>query len=285
MRVGVDAALKFIDEPLSGLGAWTNYFLQAEFPVLVQTHMAIEDLRANEDEVDANMLGEIIAQDPFMTLKVMAYAANHRHPSRMTDPETVTACLVMMGISPFFRTFGPQMTTVEFLAGEEAGLKGLHDVLTRAQRASSFALAFAVHRTDPDAAVVHQAALLHDMAEMLMWCHAPKLALRMRDAQLADPTLRSSQVQKMVFNVDLLDLQQNLMRAWRLPPLLIRMNDDRHAETTQERNVHLAVQLARHTALRGWRDPAVPDDVREVSNLLQLSVEATMSLLHSIDDT
>ena len=45
-----------------------------------------------------------------MTLKVLAYAATHRPARVVTDTETVTATLVMMGISPFFRAFGPQPT-------------------------------------------------------------------------------------------------------------------------------------------------------------------------------
>ena len=40
-----------------------------------------------------------------------------------------------------------------------------------------FALAFAVHRMDHDAPVIHAAALLHDFAELLLWLHAPVLSL------------------------------------------------------------------------------------------------------------
>ena len=57
--------------------------------MLAQTAEATEAMRANEDEVDANAIGEMIAHDPLMTL-MLAYAATHR--ARMvTDTETVTA--------------------------------------------------------------------------------------------------------------------------------------------------------------------------------------------------
>ena len=36
---------------------------------------------------------------------------------------------------------------------------------------------FAAHRMDHDAAVLHEAALLHDFAELLLWVRAPALAL------------------------------------------------------------------------------------------------------------
>jgi HD-like signal output (HDOD) protein len=63
-----------------------------------------------------------------------------------------------------------------------------------------------------------------------------------------------------VLHIELHDLQQALMRTWHLPELLVRINDERHAETAQVRNVQLAVRLARHTA-RGWDNAALPDDV------------------------
>jgi len=64
--------------PLPDLQAWTDCFARAELPVMAQTAEALEALRANEDDVDANLLGEMISDDPLMTLKVQAYAASHR---------------------------------------------------------------------------------------------------------------------------------------------------------------------------------------------------------------
>jgi HD-like signal output (HDOD) protein len=83
----------------------------------------------------------------------------------------------MLGITPFFRDFGPQPTVEARLADQPEALAGLHKVLRRSHRAARFALGFAVHRGDRDAAQIHQAALLHDVAEMLLWAHAPTLAL------------------------------------------------------------------------------------------------------------
>ena len=269
--------------PLPDLHAWTDCFARAELPVMAQTAEALEALRANEDGVDANLLGEMISDDPLMTLKVQAYAASHRSPRLLTDTETVTAAVVMMGISPFFRAFGPQPTLEDELHDEPEALEGLHDVLRRAHRAANFALGFAVHRMDHDAAVVYQAALLHDFADMLLWCHAPALALDVRRAQQADPTLRSSAIQQQLLNVDLQALQHALMQAWRLPELLVRCADDSLAHHPSVKSVALATRLARHTA-QGWDNAALPDDVAEISRLLNLSHPATLEFLRDIDD-
>lgn len=271
-----------LTQPLRDLGAWVSYFRQAEIPVLGNTSDALEAMRANEDDVDANLIGEMVADDPLMTLKVLAYAAAHRPPRLVTDIETVTAAVVLMGISPFFGAFGLQPILEDRLADQPEALQGLNEVMRRAHRAARFALAFAVHRQDHDAAVIYEAALLHDFAEMLLWCHAPTLALQLRAAQKADPTLRSRAAQIKLLNVDLADLQQALMKSWTLPDLLIRITDDRHADHPSVKSVVLAIRLARHTA-NGWDNAAIPDDIAELSELLNLSLTATMKFVHELD--
>jgi HD-like signal output (HDOD) protein len=271
-----------IHRALPDLQAWTRHFLVAPLPVLADTAEVLETYRDNEDAVDAHLLAETVSADPLMSLKLLAHVSRVRSQRSTTDPETVTAALVLLGISPFFRAFGPQTTVDEMLAGNDEALQGLGEVLRRARRSAAFALAFAVHRLDHDAQVIHAAAQLHDFAEMLLWLHAPALAQQIARRQQRDPNLRSAAIQREVLHIELHDLQQALMRAWRLPELLVRINDERHAETAQVRNVQLAVRLARHTA-RGWDNAALSDDVRDIAALLNLGEVPTLHLLRDID--
>ena len=271
-----------LTQPLADLAAWTAYFRDAEIPVLARSSDAVEDMRLIEDEVDANLIGETVAADPLMTLRVLAHASANRPARMLTETETVTAAVVMMGISPFFRAFQNLPSVEERLQQHPDALAGLKAVLRRAHRAANFALGFAVRRMDHDAAVIHHAALLHDFAEMLLWCHAPALALRIQQAQQADPALRSSSIQTEVLSVTLPDLQQSLMRAWRLPEMLMRITDDKHAEHPSAKSVVLAIRIARHTA-HGWDNAAIPDDVHDTAQLLNLSDAATLQVLHELD--
>ncbi|MFT7721422.1 MAG: HDOD domain-containing protein [Roseateles sp.] len=271
--------------PPPSLDAWVDALADAEIPVLAETAESLAYLRAGEDDVDAHSLGELIAADPLMTLKVLAHAnalQRGRSDGLHGAPETVTAALVLMGIPPFFRAFGPQPTLEEALAGEDEALLGLSRVLQRAERASRYALGFAAHRADPDAALLHGAALLHDFAEMLLWVHAPALALRIAALQDADRGLRCAAAQRQVLGITLAELEQALMRRWQLPELLARITDDRHARDPQVRCVSLAVRLARHTA-RGWDDSAVQGDLHDIAALLNLSPEHTLKLLRDFD--
>lgn len=264
------------------LAGWVRFLQLAEIPVLRTTADAIEEMRQGQDDVDARMLAEEISADPLMTLKLLSVAGQMRRPRQMTDVETAREAVVWLGITPFFNTFGSQPTVEEHLLGQPEALAGLRAVLRRCHRAARFALGFAVHRGDPDAEVIHEAALLHDFAELLLWVHAPDLALDIQARQLADPTLRSAAVQRQVLGLTLAELQHELMLAWRLPELLVRITDDRHESASQVRNVLLAIRIARHTA-RGWENPAVPDDIRDVAQLLNMSEPPTQRLLLDLD--
>jgi HD-like signal output (HDOD) protein len=272
-----------IDRPLRDLSAWVAHFRAAPIAVLDVTADAVVALAANEDAVDAHSLAETIAADPLMTLKLLAHVGSKSR--RETDVETVVGALVLLGIGPFFRLFGAMPTIGQALhdTSDAAEVQaGLQAVLDRSHRAAQFAIAFAAHRTDPDAAVIHEAALLHGFAELLLWCHAPALALEITRRQRADVTLRSAVVQQAVLGITLAELQQALMKAWRLPALLIRLDDAQHADSPQVRNVMLAVRVARHTA-QGWNNAALPDDVTDIAALLQLGSVPTLTLLQQID--
>jgi HD-like signal output (HDOD) protein len=276
-----------ITQPPTSLAAWAALFDPQQLPILDSTARTLEELRLAQDDVDAHLLAEPIAADPLLTIKLLAHVAQlraQRHPGRDEgDAETVTEALVMLGITPFFTHFGPQPTVQAQLADMPLALQGFERVLHRSRRAARFALGFAAHRLDPDAAVLHEAALLHDFAELLLWQRAPQLALRIAQLQAADSSLRSAAVQREVLHIELADLQHTLMLAWRLPRLLVRITDDYdRAPTAQVRNVQLAIRVARHSA-QGWHNAALPSDISEIADLLHLSPDATQRLLHDID--
>ena len=273
----------FLDRSPGGVNAWVSHFDAAELPILRSSAEAIEEMRANEDAVDAHLVAETLAHDPLFTLKVLAHVARLRRGRDGSDAETLTAALVMLGITPFFRDFGPQPTVEDRLMAWPGALDGFHAVLERSHRAARFALGFAVQRMDHDAAVIHEAALLHDFAELLLWLHAPGLAAEIARRQRMDGALRSATVQADVLQVELGDLQHALMLKWRLPRILTEIADGhREGVSAQARNVVLAIRLARHTA-RGWDNPALSDDVRDIAELLHMGTEPTLALLHDID--
>ncbi|NMM14760.1 MAG: HDOD domain-containing protein [Rhodoferax sp.] len=278
----VPVTTPYLTEPLPDLAAWTRYFREAAIPVLAATAQKLEALRAIEDDVDAGMLSAVIESDPLMTLKVLAYVSANRRTGDTTETESITSSLVMMGIAPFFRNFGLQPTVEDQLANQPLALEGLRELLTRSERAGQFAVGFAVHRGDLDVGVIHLAAVLHDFAEMLMWCHAPTIQLEIRAMQRANPTLRTASLQRFVYNIELNDLRHALMKLYRLPELLVRISDGKHPTHANVRNVLLAVRLARHT-MHSWDNAALPDDINDIALLLNAAPRVALAFVHKIN--
>ncbi|HEY1181050.1 MAG TPA: HDOD domain-containing protein [Rhodocyclaceae bacterium] len=265
--------------PLPDLDSWVMYFRQADIPVLRHTVAELDKLRDQADSVNARKLSTVIMSDPLMTLRVMAYIEQHRRRSQTTDITTIERALMMIGVVPFFRDFSNIPLVEDQIKAHPKALLGLLKVIQRARNASHYARDWGLMRKDLDVDEITVAALLHDSAELLMWCFAPTLALKVRELQAADRTLRSFAAQNQVYGITLHDLQIDLAHAWHLPDLLIGMMDHHdEKETARERNVRLAVDLARHSA-NGWDDAALPDDYKAICELLHISHETLFKKL------
>lgn len=263
-----------LDHPLPELDDWVVYFSERELPVLRHTRRQLESARENMAKVSGKVLARIILQDPLMAVRVLAYIQPLTGKRLHHDVTTIAGALMMLGIEPFFQRFEYLVTLEDTLKGcPPQALLGALQVIRRAQQASHYAYEWAIWRVDINPEEVALAALLHDLAEILLYCFAPKLALEIRALQQADPTLRSVVAQEKVLGLRLMDIQAALCRAWHLPDLLLKLIDDEHAEHPRVKNVVLAVNLARHLA-HGWNDAAIPDDLKAIAALLNLSEEA-----------
>jgi HD-like signal output (HDOD) protein len=272
-----------LEAPFNSLDGWIGYFSRAELPVLRQTAKQLGELARNQDSVSGRAIASTVLQDPMMTANVLSFIEAHRSRSRNADITTIDRAIMMMGIGPFFRAFSRLRVLETQLQSYPQALLGVLKVIGRARAAARYARDWAVLRHDLDLDEITVAALLHDLAEILLWSFAPSLALEIVALQQADRKLRSRDAQRRVLGVTLLDLQLTLARAWKLPALLQRLMDDQHAENPRVQNVLFAVNLARHCA-NGWTDAGLPGDFRDVAGLLRLPVETVMDRLKVPDE-
>lgn len=271
-----------IEQPLSGLDAWVEFFSTAELPVLRHTVHELQAMREDIDRVSGRQIAGTILRDPMMTLRVLAYIEANRRARQTTDITTVERAIMMIGIVPFFRDFDELPLIEDALRPHPQALLGLLKVVKRDRRAAQWARDWAIVRHDLDVDEITVAALLHDFAELLMWCFAPTLALKVRDAQAADARRRSADVQAEIYGVPLYQLKMELAKRWHLPELLTQLMDNQNAANPRVRNVKLAVDLARHSAT-SWTDAALPDDLKGIRELLHINQETLVRRL-GVDD-
>jgi HD-like signal output (HDOD) protein len=265
-------------QDIKTLAQWVAFLSRAEIPVLKQTARDLATLRLDPEKLSPRGMAQIIAQDPMMTVKLLRYLQSHKRDSQQHDVMEVEQALLMIGVEGFFSKLPAKPLIDEILRSQMEALVYLLHVVRRSHRASSYAYDWAVRLRDLHFEEVRIAALLYDLAEMLMWCFAPDEMLKIRTLQQKEKSLRSRTVQEEVLGFALADLQQALAREWALPDLLLALMDGKNDQKSRVRNVVLAVNLARHSA-NGWDDAALPDDYRDIGKLLGMPVESVMVMI------
>ena len=258
--------------------AWVRALEAIEIPVLQRTVEELALLRENEERLIARDIARVLLHDPMFTLRVLRYLQMNRRAAQTAEITTVEHALMMLGVTPFFEHFSDLPAVETTLAGQPAALAGLRRVVYRAHQAALYANDWANLRADRNASEVAIAALLHDITEMLLWCVAPKQALRIAAMQRVDASLslRSLDAQRGVLGFSLAELQAVLIADWQLPALLRALMDDTQAERPRVMNVALAVNLARHSSW-GWDNPALPDDLVALAQFLKLPLTEVLA--------
>ena len=266
-------------EPLpQDLAGWLAFVSRTELPILRQTARRLDQARQQIDQVSGRDITNIVLQDPLLAIRVLAYIQDVGHGHLHSDITNIASAVMMLGVDPFFRMFEQALTLETMLQGQRQALLGVLQVILRMQRAAHYAHDWVFARHDMNVEEVALAALLHDLAEILLWCFAPDLAIEIRSRLQADRRLHSANVQQEVLGVKLADLQLALCRAWHLPVLLTTLMGGDSAHLPRVQNVQLAVKLARHST-DGWNNPAIPDDLTAIQSLLHISRDTLLDRL------
>lgn len=261
-----------MQQDVKDLQGWVSYISKTEVPVLKQTVRELQALKAMGDKASALMVSQIIARDPLMTALLLRYLQSHKHRSQTSEVKEVEQALLMLGLEPFYNKVVPSVPVEEKLSAQTPALIAALRVVHRAHRASSYAFDWAIRLRDMHFEEVRVAALLRDLAEILMWCFAPADMLKIKSMQEQDKSMRSGTAQEQVFGFRLKDLQTELVKEWKLPELLLHLMDSDSGQDIRVRNVVLADRLARHSS-HGWDDAGLPDDYKDVAALLTMSIE------------
>ncbi len=260
------------------LSHWVEHLSASELPVLRQSARELAKLRADESKQTVAAVADVIARDPILTVKLLRYLQRHKHKIQTTEVVQIEQALLMLGIEPFFKHISLDTVIEDVLKTHTTALPPLLRVVHRSHRASQYATQWAVYLHDLHYEEVRIATLLHDISEILMWCFAPAEMRQIRTMQHDDKALRSAIVQQQVLGFTLLELQQALAEQWGFPKLLLSLMFDMTRQLPRERNVTLAINLARHSA-NGWDDAALPDDYADIAGLLHIPTTQVIEMI------
>ncbi|PKO54922.1 MAG: metal-dependent hydrolase [Betaproteobacteria bacterium HGW-Betaproteobacteria-18] len=257
---------------------WVAFLGKAEIPVLRNTARELRRLQADEEKLSLRGITQVVSQDPMMVFRILRYMQQHKRENQLQDLILVEQAIMMMGMSHFFRDLPPDPTVDDVMRNDMVALTHLLKLIRRAHRAAHYSYEWGVMQKDFHVIETRTAALLHDLAEMLLWCFAADRMMAIFRMQQADKSLRSHIVQMQVLGFKIMDLQLRLIEHCELPPLLSRLMQDDAMGEQQVRNVTLAVKLARHSA-NGWDDAALPDDYKDIADFLRIDTEKVKQIV------
>lgn len=260
------------EEAAKAIAKWVATFSATPIPVLKHTARELIRLKADEDNLSARAITAVVMNDPFMVFKVLYYSQKNKSKYQVQDLIQVEQAIIMMGTTAFFNNLPPEPLVDEALKSNLPALTHLLKLIKRAHRAAHYANDWAVLHIDLHADEVRVAALLHDLAEMLLWCFAPDKMIQLFSTQQINKNMRSRDAQQLILGFNLMDLQKALITKFSLPPLLTKLMQEDAANDQRVKNVKLAVNLARHVA-NGWDDAALPDDYLDIARFLRVDVE------------
>ncbi len=151
------------------LAEWVEFLSQVDIPVLKQTARNLSVLRQDEKNLSARGVAYVIRHDSMMTVKLLRYLQQKKHSRQEHEVLQIDQALMMLGLDVFFKKVPTELLAETVLIGQIDALSCLLRVMNRSNRASTFAVDWAVRLNDMHFEEVRIAALLFDIAELLMW--------------------------------------------------------------------------------------------------------------------
>ncbi|MBS1142016.1 MAG: hypothetical protein H6R13_3469 [Proteobacteria bacterium] len=228
------------------------------------------------DRLAACDLADIAAADPFLCLRLLREAENHRVQRLAHETTTPLGAVMQLGTDTFHKLLLNCPETDETNPG-------LAECEARAHLASRLALRWGSARADVSPDEIAMAALLSEIGELLLWSFAEDLPQAALTARHSGRSPRSVQAQVDTCGFRFKDLTLKCSLIWHLPPLLTQLI--RGIDNTRSNLSRLCVDTARHITTEGGVSPALPSDIAEAKHLIPgASLEWLAEQLPGLDE-
>jgi len=260
-----------------GVDQWAAFLSGHELPCMPRSKTQLLELEDKlGDQLSARELADIAGADPFLCLRLLREAENHRVQRMGHETTTPLGAVMQLGTDTFHELMRNCPETNE-------GNTGLADCEARSHLASRVALRWGVARSDLSPEEIAMAALLSEIGELLLWSCAPELPLAALAALHSGRAQRSIQAQMDTCGFRFKDLTLKCAAIWHLPSLLPQLI--RGIDNTRANLSRLCIDTARHLASGGPDDPALPSDIVEAKHIIpSASLEWLASQLPGIDE-
>ena len=243
-----------------GVDQWAAYLSSRELPCMPRSKARLLELEAAQGErLAARDLADIAAADPFLCLRLLREAEDHRAQRLGHETTTPLGAVMQLGTDTFHKLL------LECPETDESN-HGLVECEARAHLASRLALRWGSARADVSPDEIAMAALLSEIGELLLWSFADEIPQTALAALHSGHSQRSVQAQLDTCGFRFKDLTLKVALIWHLPGLLTQLI--RGVDNTRANLSRLCVDTARHLHAEGGESPALPSDIAEAKHLI-----------------
>ena len=259
------------------ISEWVQRLSNLDLPVLRSTSAELAGLAPRQDRISAGEIDDVILLDPLMAIKVLRHVNRVRRSRLSSQITTVEHAVMMLGVYPFFNLFAVNPLVEDYFSGKKEALDYLMALFCRAQHGAYQARDWALLRQDIESEEVYVAALMCNMAEMLLLCTDPDAVLRMN--VLVAKGVSPVEAQQTTFGFELKNLQAALVTEWRISEILEDMNLPNVSAKPRLMSVSIACQLAQD-AENGWYGESMTAHMEKIADVLHHSVDEMTARIH-----
>jgi HD-like signal output (HDOD) protein len=257
------------------LNGWVERLGPRTLPAMALTRQRVMQLLDSPNTTHAD-LQRILSRDPGFTLAI--FRLFNALPRPPTEPVSNLAhAIALLGIEPTSQADRALPDLHKQLS--EGARAALYDCYSRAGHAAWYAYSWGhdLRLGNPEEMAI--AALLHELAEMLLWTYADRQMGQL--TALIRRGMPQTDAEQQVFGFSLRHLSLQLAEQWHLPPLTAQALQPVGAFQARSLAVMLASALARETS-HDWHSEQSDDLIELAASFNRLEPDPGRAYIHSL---
>ena len=264
---------------LEGINSWIQQATHEPLPQMRRTSQALRQL-ARSNDPDLARIVEVIRQDCGYAIQLLRRLSELKTGRQICEVSTLERAVVMLGSGRVLRLSRELPVAEELLVGSH--LIGYMRVASRSYHAARQALDWARIRGDRVPEELELAALLHSLAELVLWRFGKEEMLRLDRLFGIDKfdEIGPDKLEMEVLGFGIQELGRELAKHWKLPSLVHTCQIPINALEPRALGPIFAAKLAR-TVQYGWYHPIALELVGMAGDYLDMSTAEGASRVHT----
>ncbi len=254
---------------------WISLLTGEPLPVMRRTLTQVRDL-LDQSSVNHTRLSEVIARDPGFSLNIIRRLISLPTPPR-EEISRISLAIPLLGMDRVEQAARSLPCLEDRLQGPPR--RGLINGYSQAIHAARYAQSIAEWRRAPESKDLYTAALLHNLAEMALWCADPDTMSNIHRRILNGDDREN--VAREMLGATFEELSVQLSLTWHLPASIERAQGLSNSYLPAPLTVMLASAIARESSL-GWDRPETLESLELLAEFLEIPVPRSIALIHRL---